>query len=259
MRKLALITGASDGIGAELARVMAGASHDLALVARGADRLAALANEIESTGRPRPLVIACDLSRPEGLDALVTRLASEGARIDILVNNAGFGLHGAANRLERAAQLDMIDLNIRALTDLTLRLLPQIIEARGRILNVASIAAFLPGPQMAVYYASKAYVLSFSEALSQELKGAGVKVSVLCPGPTSTGFPARAGLDAALFQRMRPASARDVAEAGYAGLMAGQRVIVPGLLNKLSRVLAGVTPRAILLPLVGRLQESRKA
>ncbi len=259
MRKLALITGASDGIGAELARVMAGARHDLALVARGADRLAALADEIEARGRPRPLVIAGDLSRPDEIDAMTARLASEGAQVEILVNNAGFGLHGAANLLDRTAQLDMIDLNIRALTDLTLRLLPQIIEARGRILNVASIAAFLPGPQMAVYYASKAYVLSFSEALSQELKGAGVKVSVLCPGPTYTGFPARAGLDAALFQRMRPASARDVAEAGYAGLMAGQRVIVPGVVNKLSRMLAGMTPHAILLPLVGRLQESRKA
>jgi short-subunit dehydrogenase len=259
MRKLTLITGASDGIGAELARIMAAARHDLALVARGADRLSALADEIEASGRPRPLVIACDLTSPDEIDALTTRLASECAQVDILVNNAGFGLHGAASVLDRTMQLDMIDLNIRALTDLTLRLLPQIIETRGRILNVASIAAFLPGPQMAVYYASKAYVLSFSEALSQELKGAGVMVSVLCPGPTSTGFPARAGLDAALFQRMRPANARDVAQAGYAGLMAGQRVIVPGVLNKFSRVLAGVTPRAILLPLVGRLQESRKA
>jgi short-subunit dehydrogenase len=153
----------------------------------------------------------------------------------------------------------MIDLNIRALTDLTLRLLPQIVETRGRILHVASTAAFLPGPNMAVYYATKAYVLSFSEALAQELKSAGVKVSVLCPGPTSTGFQARAGLDPVLFDRLRPMSARDVAEAGYLGLMAGQRVIVPGLLNKAARMLAHLAPRAILLPIVGRLQESRKA
>lgn len=259
MRQLTLITGASDGIGAELARLMARAGHDLALVARQGDRLSALADEIETMKRPRPLVIACDLSRADDIDALTARLEGAGARVEILVNNAGFGLHGRAGTLDRAAQLGMIDLNIRALTDLTLRLLPQIVEARGRILHVASIAAFLPGPNMAVYYATKAYVLSFSQALSQELRGKGVTVSVLCPGPTSTRFQARAGLDPAMFEKLRPASARAVAEAGYAGLMAGRRVIVPGAMNKLSRVLAGLAPRAILLPLVARLQESRKA
>jgi short-subunit dehydrogenase len=259
LRKLALITGASDGIGAELARVMARAGHDLALTARRADRLAALADEIAATGRPRPLVVDCDLSTPAGVERLVEGLGAANAALDILVNNAGFGLHGEARRLDRAEQLQMIDLNIRTLTDLTLRFLPQIVEARGRILQVASVAAFLPGPNMAVYYATKAYVLSFSEALGQELKGAGVHVGVLCPGPTSTGFQTRAGLDATLFKRLRPMDARDVAEAGYAGMMAEQRVIVPGFLNKASRLMAGLTPSAILLPIVGRLQESRKA
>lgn len=258
MRRLTLITGASEGIGAELARVMAESGHDLALVARRGERLAALANEIATTGRPRPLVIASDLSRPEGVETLMQALAAEGAHVDVLVNNAGFGLHGAARDLDRAEQLEMIDLNIRSLTDLTLRLLPQIAEARGRILQVASTAAFLPGPNMAVYYATKAYVLSFSEALAQETKRTGVRVSVLCPGPTSTGFQTRAGLDATLFNMLRPASARAVAEAGYAGLMAGQRVIVPGVMNKASRLLARLTPNEILLPIVGRLQESRK-
>lgn len=258
MRRLALITGASEGIGAELARVMAQAGHDLALVARRCERLSALADEIETTGRPRPLVIACDLGEPGAADRLAAQLAAEGAEADILVNNAGFGLIGPAHALDRAEQLAMIDLDIRALTDLTLALLPQVVAARGRILQVASTAAFLPGPHMAVYYAAKAYVLSFGEALAQELRPMGVTVSVLCPGPTATGFQNRAGLDSALFQKLRPASARDVAQAGYAGLMAGRRVIVPGAANKASRLLAGLTPRALLLPIVGRLQEKRR-
>jgi short-subunit dehydrogenase len=257
MRRLALITGASDGIGAELARVMAHAGHDLAITARRADRLDALADEIAATGRPRPLVVACDLSQPESVEALAATLAD--VEIDILVNNAGYGLHGGAQDLDRAAQLNMIDLNVRALTDLTLRFLPQIVATRGRILQVASTAAFLPGPGMAVYYATKAYVLSFGEALSQELKATGATVSVLCPGPTLTGFQARAGLDAALFNMLRPMNAHEVAQAGYAGLMAGKRVIVPGALNKISRAMAGLSPRLFLLPVVGRLQESRKA
>ncbi len=259
MRKMALITGASEGIGAELARIMARAGHNLALAARRADRLDALADEIASSGRPRPIVIACDLSQAEGAEALEAALRDVGAQVEILVNNAGFGLLGAVRSLDRAAQLDMIDLNIRTLTDLTLRFLPQVVAARGRILQVASTAAFLPGPNMAVYYATKAYVLSFSEALGQEMKSAGVHVSALCPGPTSTGFQARAGLDATLFEKLRPMKARDVAEAGYAGLMAGRRVIVPGVMNKMSRVLAGCAPHAILLPIVERLQASRKA
>ncbi|MDB5644100.1 MAG: hypothetical protein JWN07_3417, partial [Hyphomicrobiales bacterium] len=218
MRQITLITGASDGIGAELARIMARGGHDLALTARRRDRLDALADEIAATGRPRPLVIPCDLSQPGAIDVLESQLAAADARVAFLVNNAGFGLHGRAAALDRAAQLEMIDLNIRALTDLTLRLLPQITQARGGLLQVASTAAFLPGPNMAVYYATKAYVLSFSEALAQEMKAAGVRVCVLCPGPTATGFQTRAGLDAAIFDTMRPMSARAVAEAGFAGL-----------------------------------------
>jgi short-subunit dehydrogenase len=259
MRQITLITGASDGIGAELARIMARDGHDLALVARRRDRLEALADEIAAQGRPRPLVLPCDLSIPAALDDLEAQLLAANAQVAWLVNNAGFGLNGAVASLDRGSQLDMIDLNIRALTDLTLRFLPQISKARGGLLQVASIAAFLPGPHMAVYYATKAYVLSFSEALAQELKAKGVRVSVLCPGPTSTGFQKRAGLDAALFDAMHPMNARTVAQAGYKGLMARQRVIVPGFVNKASRVLAGLTPRALLLPLLQRLQEGRKA
>ena len=183
-RGLAIVTGASDGIGAELARVFAMRGHDLALVARRADRLEALADEIVAKGaQRRPLVVALDLGEPGAVDALARALDAAGAQAEILVNNAGFGLLGPVETLDAAGQLGMIDLNVRALTALTLRFLPDIVARRGGILNVASIAAFMPGPNFAIYYATKAFVLSFSEALSQELRASGVKVSCLCPGP----------------------------------------------------------------------------
>ena len=178
-RKVVLVTGASLGIGAELARVFASHGHDLALAARSRDRLEALADEIAASGAAsgiirsgilRPIVIEIDVARPGAADALAARLLAEGASVEILVNNAGFGLIGPASALARDEQIEMVDLNVRALTDLTLAFLPDIRAARGRILNVASVAAFLPGPGMAAYYATKAFVLSFSEALWFELR-----------------------------------------------------------------------------------------
>ncbi len=258
-RPVTLITGASEGIGAELARIMAAAGHDLALVARRGDRLEALAQDLAAEGFARPLTFACDLAQPDAIEPLAQGLAAAGAQVEILVNNAGYGMLGAAASLAREDQLGMIDLNIRALTDLTLRFLPEIIAARGRILHVASTASFLPGPGMAVYYASKAYVLSLGEALAHELRDTGASVTTLCPGPTLTGFQARAGFDATLFKGPRPMEARAVALAGYAGMMAGKRVIVPGAMNKLTMIFARLAPRALLLAAVGRLQEGRKA
>ncbi|MFZ4534533.1 MAG: SDR family NAD(P)-dependent oxidoreductase, partial [Alsobacter sp.] len=164
MRDVTLVTGASQGIGAELARALAADGVDLALTARSAAALEALADAIAATGRPRPLVLVEDLAVPGAADRLAEALAAAGARATGLVNNAGYGLNGEVADLPRAEQGGIIDLNSRALVDLTLRLLPDIIAARGRILNVASTAAFQPGPGMAVYYASKAFVLSFSEA-----------------------------------------------------------------------------------------------
>ncbi|MDB5595590.1 MAG: Sulfoacetaldehyde reductase [Hyphomicrobiales bacterium] len=256
-RGLALITGASEGIGVELARIMAARGHDLALVARQGEKLAALATEIEATCRPRPLIIVADLSDVEGIDRVERSLSEAGADVEILVNNAGFGLLGSAMTLDSSSQLGMVDLNMRALTDLTLRLLPGIVARRGRVLNVASTAAFLPGPYMAVYYASKAYVLSFGQALSQELKASGVTITTLCPGPTTTQFQARAGMDPKMFERLRPMTARSVALAGYEGMMAGKRVVVPGLLNKATAILVPLLPRSLLLMVVARLQERR--
>jgi len=257
-RPVVLITGASGGIGADLARIFAREGHDLALVARSGDRLEALAAEIAATGRARPFVLPLDLAQPQACEALALALDEAGLTPTMLINNAGFGLAGRAAMLERAGQIEMIDLNIRALTELTLRFMPAVIAGRGRIMNVASVAGFLPGPGMAVYYASKAYVVSFSQALSQELEGSGVTVTALCPGVTATDFHARAGLDASLLKNMPSMSSMVVAQAGYDGLMKGRRLVVPGLFNRLTTRLLPFMPNGLLLPVMARMQERRK-
>jgi short-subunit dehydrogenase len=259
-RPAAVVTGASEGIGAELARVFAEKGHDVAIVARRGDRLRALADEIAAKSSSRPAVIELDLLAEGAVEALAARLAEAGLAPQYLVNNAGFGLLGRIAELDQAEQLAMIDLNIRALTALTLRFLPSLTETRGGVLNVASVASFMPGPGFAVYYATKAFVRSFSEAISHELKPAGVKVSCLCPGPVATGFQARAGMSfEGLMGAMKPAlvPAEEVARQGYDGLMAGKRVVVPGTMNKVMIWSARLSPRAILLPLLGAAQMKR--
>lgn len=258
MRAVALITGASGGIGADLARVFAAHGHDLALVARNADKLNALAAELVRDGRPRPIVIACDLAEHAAADVVAQALVAADARVTFLVNNAGFGLLGTVSKLGARDQLGIVDLNVRALLDLTLRFLPDLTAARGRILNVASIASFMPGPGMAVYYASKAFVSAFSRALTEELKETGVGVSVLHPGITTTGFQGRAGFRRAPdLMAMRGATPLSVAEAGYSGLMAGRRTIVPGLGNRISALVLPLVPDTILQPLIYRFQRAR--
>ena len=257
-RSVALVTGASDGIGAELARLMAARGHRLALLARRRDRLDALADDIAATGHPRPFVTAADLSDPRALAAALDEIARAGLRIEILVNNAGYGLIGSASELDRDGQLGIVDVNVRALTDLTLRLLPDIVEARGRIMLVGSIGSFLPGPYLAVYYASKAYVLSLGEALAKELAETGASVTVLCPGPTVSGFQARAGMAAKSDADPGVMSARDVALAGYEGMMAGRRVVVPGRANRTTALMARLLPRSVLLEMVAKVQKRRK-
>lgn len=259
-RPVAVISGASEGIGAELARVFAANGHELALVARRGDKLEALAAEIAANGSSKPTTIELDLLADGAVDILATRLAEAGLSPHYLVNNAGFGLIGSAIDLDAAEQLAMIDLNVRALTAMTLRFLPDIAASKGGVLNVASVAAFMPGPGFAVYYATKAYVLSFSEALAQEMKASGVKVSCLCPGPVATGFQARAGFDfSGPMGAMKPAMlpADEVARQGYAGLMAGNRVVVPGVVNKILAWSSALTPRAILLPVLAMAQQKR--
>jgi hypothetical protein len=253
MSPVTLVTGASSGIGAALARVFAANGHALVLIARREARLSALADEIAATGKPRPIVLPLDLARRDAVSQIAQALAERGLEPANVVNNAGFGLAGSAAALDRAEQLAMIDLDVRALTELSLAFVDSLARHRGGILNVASVAGFLPGPGMAVYYASKAYVLSFSEALHRELADRGVRVTALCPGPVPTEFQARAGLRLGTAERILTVSAEDVARAGYAGFMRGRRVVVPGLGSRLAAAIVRVVPNALLL----RVADSR--
>jgi short-subunit dehydrogenase len=252
-----LITGASAGIGADLARVFASHGHRVALVARREERLRALAREIVAGGGASPIVIVCDLAKPDAGDVIAAALSAAGAEIDHLVNNAGFGLFGRAAELSRAQQLEMIAVNISALTDLSLRFADHLIRHRGGLLNVASVVAFLPGPGMAVYYASKAYVLSFTEALHNELAAHGVRVTALCPGPVPSEFQARSGLKAGVDSPALTVSTKQVAEVGYRGLMRNKRVVIPGLGVRIVPLLLCLVPRGLVLAAVGRLQRGR--
>jgi short-subunit dehydrogenase len=252
--RVTLITGASAGIGAELARVFASNGHRVVLVARRADRLTALSGEITAAGGAAPIVIPCDLEQPDAGDKIAAALAAEGVEVEYVVNNAGFGLFGNAIELDRGAQLGMIAINIRTMTDLSLRFSDSLIRNHGGILNVGSIAGFLPGPGMAVYYASKAYVLSFSEGLRQELAPRGVRVTALCPGPVPSEFQERAGFEPGFDSAILNVSALDVAKAGYRGLMANKRAVLPGLGIKIVPFLLRLFPRGFILAAVGRFQ-----
>ena len=252
--RVALITGASAGIGTELARVFASKGHRVVLLARRADRLTALADEIIAAGGVAPIVIACDLTQMGVGDTIAEALTAAGVEVEYLVNNAGFGVFGKAIQRDRADQLDMIMVNIRALTDLSLRFSDQLIRHRGGLLNMGSIAAFLPGPGMAVYYASKAYVLSFSEAMRAELAPHGVRVTVVCPGPVPSEFQARAGFMPGFDSVILNVSPADVARQAYDGLMANKRAVLPGLGIKIVPFLLRFAPRSFVLWAVCRFQ-----
>ena len=256
--RVTLITGASAGIGSELARVFAANGHRLVLTARRADRLEALANELSAKGGKKPIVIACDLQEANAGEKIAATLAAEGVELDHLVNNAGFGVFGDAVRRDRAEQLGMIDVNVRALTDLSLRFADQLVRNKGGILNVGSIAGFLPGPGMAVYYASKAYVISFTEALRCELGKRGVRVTVLCPGPVPSEFQARAGFAPGLDSAILNVSAADVARDAYRGLMTNKRAVLPGLGIKIVPLLLRFFPRGFILAAVGKFQMRKR-
>jgi short-subunit dehydrogenase len=259
LRPVTVITGASAGIGVALARVFARHGHELALVARREDRLTALADQIAVGGAQRPLVIADDLAKPGSAQRIGAALKAQGAEPQYVVNNAGFGLVGTAATLDRDEQLAVIDVNVRALTELSLAFVDSLARQRGGLLNVGSIAGFLPGPGMAVYYATKAYVLSFTEALHSELKPRGVRVTVLCPGPVPTEFAERAGIKSGLAPGLLTQSAERVAEQGYRGLMQGQRVVIPGLPNKLITQLIRGVPRRLLLRVIDARQSRRRS
>jgi short-subunit dehydrogenase len=260
MTPVAVITGASAGIGAALARVFADNGHALVLVARREQRLAALSAEIAAAGRPAPLVLPVDLTLPDAAARIADALAARGLEPQYIVNNAGFGLVGRAAGLDLAEQLAMIDLNVRALTDLSLAFVDSLARHRGGLLNVASVAGFLPGPGSAVYYAGKAYVLSLSEALHSEFKPKGIRVTCLCPGPVATEFQARAGVAGDMPGWPLAVSAERVARAGYRGLMRGRRLVVPGGANSVVvRLVPRFVPRRFLLAMLEARQNKRQA
>src|SRR5215475_1122558 len=257
MRPVTLITGASAGIGSALVHVFAQHGHELILIARREQKLAELANALAAQGHKRPLLLPLDLARPDAVERIRLALASLDVEPEYVVNNAGFGLFGAAAMLDLNEQLGMIDLNVRLLTELSLAFIDPLQRRRGGILNVASVAGFLPGPGMAVYYASKAYVLSFTEALRGELAPYGVRVTALCPGPVPSEFQARAGLPSTYHPVLLGRSAESVAEEGYRGLMRGRPRVVPGFANKLVTFVPRLMPRSWMVKLVGMSQTNR--
>lgn len=252
----ALVTGASGGIGKELAIQCAADGQDVVLTARDEEALREVAAEIEALYPVRTHVLPCDLSEAEAPARIVEHLRSQNITVDILINNAGFGVLGPFLAIAMATEIRMIELNITAPTALTRLLAPGMVERkRGFILNVASTAAFQPGPLMAVYYASKAYLLFLSEALSNELEGTGVSVTALCPGPTRTGFQAAAGMGDVKMLRRPLMDATSVARIGYRGMKRGKRIVVPGILNKLAAQAYRLAPRGLLTSMVRRIQE----
>src|SRR6476646_980741 len=258
-RPTALVTGGSGGIGEELAKVLARHGYDLVLVARNRDALEGVAGQIEGKHEVKAHVFAADLRRREAPEAIRDFLLNEDIPINILVNNAGFGLGGEFADTELTRELEMIQVNIAALTHLTKLFLPAMIKAKsGRILNIASTAAFQPGPLMAVYYATKAYVLSFSEALAEELRNSGVTVTALCPGPTRTEFAAEAQVgNSRLFTAFGIADAGDVAEFGVSAMLHGRRVAIPGIKNKIVAQANRFAPRALTAKVSRMAQEAR--
>ncbi len=249
-RPLALVTGASGGIGAALARELAQHGHDLVLAARGVAAMEALAGELREGGAGAT-VIAADLAKPGAAASLADEIAQRGFAIDALVNNAGLGAAGRFDRCDPVRIGEILQVNIVALTELTRLLLPGMIaRGHGRVMLVASVAGFQPGPRMAAYFASKAYVLSLGEALAYELRGTGVSVTVLCPGATATNFFTTAGNDNSIMARhlRRMMPAEDVARLGYRGLAAGRRVVITGAMNRLVALAGRFMPHRITLP-----------
>lgn len=260
-RPLAVITGASSGIGRDLADLYARDGYDLLLVARRRDVLDRLGRELMEQHGVSCDVFPADLARRLERERLVARLRALDARIEALVNNAGFGTHGYFHETELERELEIIEVNVAAVTHLSKVVLPGMLaRRRGSIVNISSVAAFQPGPVMAVYYASKAFVQSFSEALADEVSGTGVTVTAVVPGPTVTGFQAAAGVhSSAPAGGAPPMSARAVAEAGYAGARAGKRVVITGLRNRIAVLASRLLSRRRMTAIVRRIQERRRA
>jgi uncharacterized protein len=257
-RETALITGASSGIGLDLARLMA-PDFDLVITARNQTELEKIARDLETQHGNHVHVIPGDLAKAEAPQEIFAEIERRGLPVDVLINNAGFGAYGEFKNIPLQTQLRMIQVNITALTHLTRLFLSGMQERKhGRIMNVASTAGLQPGPLMAVYYATKAYVISFSEAIANELKGTGVTVTCLAPGATATAFAARADMEQSRLFKMGAMRSTEVARAGYKGLMKGKTMVVPGVLNKTIAMSVRFSPRKLVTAISRSLQEKAK-
>jgi uncharacterized protein len=253
-----LITGASTGIGFELANLFAQDKWDLVLLARHRPQLMEVSEQLGHTYGVQTQIVVADLSHPRVPEEVIMQLNETGTKVACLVNNAGFGAYGDVHELPLETQMNMIQVNVASLVELTHRLLPHIITVRGRILNVASTAAFQPGPHMAAYYATKAFVLSFSEALAEELAPKGVHVSTLCPGPVPTEFQKRAGMEGTpMMKGPLVVRANTVAREAYEGLMKGKRLIIPGWANKAGVQGQRLAPRRLVTKIAGALAKKK--
>jgi short-subunit dehydrogenase len=254
-----LLTGASFGIGYEMAKLFAADHYALVLVARSEEKLAEVAAELNQMGAASTLVIAKDLNQPDAVDEIFKTITAQNISIDVLVNNAGFGDHGSFAETSWEKEAAMIQVNIVALMHLCKLFLPAMLRGQqGRIVNVASIAAFQPGPYMAVYYATKAFVLSFSEALASECAGSGVSVTALCPGPTTSEFQARANIEQTRMVKtglLKMMDAATVAKIGYRGMLAGKRVVITGMMNKMSAHSTRFVPTRVIMALIKKIHQ----
>ncbi len=258
-RPLALVTGASSGIGLELARVLAAHGHDLLLVARRANLLQKMAQELELTYGGRAEVLTLDLSQPGAAERVVAELQARGRTVDVLVNNAGFSQHGLVAELPLDRLQAIVQVNVLALMDLTRLILPGMLTRKqGRVMNVASVVSFTPAPYAAVYAATKAFVLSFSEALAEELRDTGITVTALCPGTTATEFATTSGMTDTLAFRSGSMPAKTVAEIGYQGMMRGKTIVIPGWMNRLTVFSLRLSPRSLVAKIAKKLMSQAK-
>jgi short-subunit dehydrogenase len=261
MATTALITGASTGIGYELSKCFAADRHNLIIVARQEQQLRQVAEDLAKQFGIVVKVIATDLAQPDAPQKIIDAVRKDSLQVDFLVNNAGFGLGGKFAETDLTVELGMMQVNMTALVSLTKLFLPEMVARKsGKIMNVASTAAFQPGPLMAVYYATKSFVLSFSEAIANELKGTGVTVTALCPGPTESEFQKRAHIENTRLVKsklMGMMTSEQVAKLGYQGFMHGKRLIIPGFLNKIGVHSTRMTPRVVTTQIARMVQENQ--
>lgn len=257
MKSVTLITGVSSGIGLAFAHLFAANYHDLFLVARDKKVLNAIKKELEEKYKIDVRILSVDLAESTSADVIVRELKKEKLDVDVLVNNAGFATYGKFTESNEAELTNMMHVNMVTLTRLTRSIAAQMVKRKkGKILNVASTAAFQPGPLMAVYYATKSFVLFFSEALANELKDEGITVTCLCPGPTQTRFQSRAKMEQSkIIRKGRMMSAEEVAKVGYEGMLSGKRIVIPGLRNRVGALFARLAPLDLSTDVVRRIQE----